>query len=94
MDEESHLNEEYVELCRRYSLNSSMLKEIIYYRSLGYNNQVIAEKLGTTRQTVHNYTNKIRLMERDEFAVIVLAALVGFAGLALIIKILSQKNNQ
>ena len=91
MVNEECLNHKYVELCRRYSLNPSMLKDIIYYRSLGYNNQIIAEKLGTTRQTVHNYTNKLQLMERNEVATIILAAIVGVAGLSWIISLLSKK---
>ncbi len=91
MVNEEYLNQKYVELCRRYSLNPSMLRDIVYYRSLGYNNEVIAKKLGTTRQTVHNYTNKIQLMERNEVATIILATIVGIAGLSLIISLLSKK---
>ena len=91
MNNDDYLNRKYLELCKRYSLNPPLLKEIIYYESLGYNNQDIANKIGTSRQTVHNYIQKIQLMERNEFTIIILAAIVGIAGLSLIISLLSKK---
>lgn len=74
------LNQKYLELCKKYSLNPSVLKDIVFYRSKGYNNSDIANMIGVHRVTVQNYVEKLREMEQEDFGKALLGVLTIIGG--------------
>jgi L-lactate utilization protein LutC len=60
------LNQQFIELCKKFGFNPVFLKEILRLRNLGYNNTQIAEQTGISRVTVNTYIEKIRAHENQE----------------------------
>jgi len=54
-------------ICKDYSLNPSLLTQILPAMARGYNNTTIAQKLGVHRVTVQRYTEALRKMKESEF---------------------------
>ncbi len=63
---QSGFNKQFIELAKKLGFNPVLLKEIIGYRNLGYNNTRIAEVTGISRITVNNYIEKIKQHETQE----------------------------
>ena len=81
------LNEKYLILCRQNALNPSVLRDIVYLRSKGFNNTTIANRIGVHRLTVQNYVEKLRNMEAEDFGKILLGALAIVGGAYLLSKL-------
>lgn len=58
----------YVRIAKREGFKPPLLKEIIFFRGKGLNNLEIAEETGISRNTVHNYMEKMRRLQDEEVA--------------------------
>jgi len=90
--QQTELNQKYIELCKKYSLNPSVLKEIIFHRSKGYNNTDIANRIGIHRVTVQHYVDKLKEMEDTEFGKALLAATAILAGAYILSNLLGDNS--
>jgi len=81
MDE---INRRYVELARRHGLNPVWLREIIDLRNRGFNYSQIAERTGISRETVANYLQRLRSMDRQDYWLLVIGAGLIIAGVGII----------
>jgi len=81
MDE---INRRYVELARRHGLNPVWLREIIDLRNRGFNYSQIAERTGISRETVANYLQRLRSMNRQDYWLLVIGAGLIIAGVGII----------
>lgn len=57
-------------LCKKNSLNLSVLKNMLREKMRGYNNTIIAEKLGVHRVTIQRYVDTLRNLKESEFEMI------------------------
>ena len=85
------LNREFVVMCKKHNLNSSLAREILILKSQGYNTQEVAEQLGITRNTVYSYTKTMQGMEKSEFLRFLILAAAVIGGITIIKKILEKK---
>ena len=81
MDE---INRRYVELARRHGLNPLWLREIIDLRNRGFNYSQIAERTGISRETVANYLQRLRSMDRQDYWLLVIGPGLIIAGVGII----------
>ncbi len=58
----------YVRIAKRGGFKPPILKEIIFLRGRGLNDTEIAEEAGISRNTVHNYMEKMREMQDAQVA--------------------------
>ena len=58
-------NDEIEQICREYSLNIVLLKNLFVLAAKGYNNVELAQKLGVHRVTVQRYSHTLRNMETE-----------------------------
>jgi plasmid maintenance system antidote protein VapI len=63
------LNEEkrIEEICRNKSLNINLLSNLFKVKMRGYNNTLIAQKLGVHRVTIQRYMDALRNLTESEF---------------------------
>jgi len=54
-------------ICKNNSLNLSLLKDLLKAKMRGYNNTMIAEKLGVHRVTIQRYVDTLRNLTESEF---------------------------
>lgn len=57
-------------LCRDNSLNLSVLRNMLRTKMRGYNNTMIAEKLGVHRVTIQRYVDTLRNLKELDFEMI------------------------
>ena len=55
------------DLCKEYSLNIALLKNLFILSAKGYNNVELAQKLGIHRVTVQRYSKTLKSMKYDEY---------------------------
>ena len=58
----------YVRMAKAGGFKPPILKEIIFFRNKGLNNIEIAEEIGVSRNTVHNYIEKMKEMHDSQVA--------------------------
>lgn len=57
-------------LCKKNSLNLNLLKNMLKTKMRGYNNTMIAGKLGVHRVTIQRYVDTLRNLKESEFEAI------------------------
>jgi len=57
-------------ICKNNSLNLSLLKSLLKAKMRGYNNTMIAEKLGVHRVTIQRYVDLLRNLKESDFETI------------------------
>ena len=63
--------EKQVELiCKKNSLNLTLLKNMLPKKMRGYNNTMLAEKLGVHRVTIQRHVETLRNLKESEFEMI------------------------
>ena len=55
------------QICKKYSLNLSLLKDLLREKLRGYNNTEVAQKLGVHRVTVQRYVESLKNLKESEF---------------------------
>ena len=85
------VSNEYLELCKRHSLNPSILSDVMMYRAKGLNNTGISEMLMLHRVTVQKYLDAVREMEGKEFVKLLVGCLLFAGAITMISAILNEK---
>ena len=57
-------------LCKKNSLNLNLLRNMLKTKMRGYNNTMIAGKLGVHRVTIQRYVDTLRNLRESEFEII------------------------
>ncbi len=61
-----NFDSQFVEIAKKLGLNPAFLKEIIRFRSLGYNNTEIARMSGISRVTINHYLSQVKQQENQQ----------------------------
>jgi len=61
------INEEYIKIAKKYDLNPTLLKEIIFLNAHGYNHIQVASRMGVSRVTVGKYLGRLRETNDEDF---------------------------
>ena len=88
---EDRLNQKYLELCEKYNLNPTLLKDILIYRNRGLKNVEIAQKIGVTSRTVNDYVSAIKKLETDELLQTILYTTLFIGGAYLLSELLKGR---
>ncbi|MBI4177155.1 MAG: hypothetical protein HY516_02210 [Candidatus Aenigmarchaeota archaeon] len=59
--------EEINRICREHSLNMALLKNLFLLSAKGYNNTILANKLGIHRVTVQRYAESLKRMKQSDY---------------------------
>lgn len=59
--------EEVEQICKRNSLNITLMKNLFIWASKGYNNTDLAKKLGVHRVTIQRYSESLKEMKKEDF---------------------------
>ena len=93
LQQTDEVNLRYVELARRHGLNPVWLREIIDLRNRGFNYSQIAERTGISRETVANYLQRLRSMDRRDCWLLVIGAGLIIAGVGIIWYFLERRGS-
>lgn len=55
------------DICRKNSLNISLLKSLFIIKMKGFNNKEVSQKLGVHRVTIQRYTHTLKKLRESEF---------------------------
>jgi len=59
--------DEVEQICKEYSLNVSLLRDLFLLAAQGFNNAQVAQKLGVHRVTIQRYSYTLRNMEPERY---------------------------
>jgi len=83
--DQQRINQKFVQLAKKYKMNPVWLREILNLHNQGYNYTEIANRTGISRHTVAEYLQKMRQMNRKDYASLIVGAFFLVVGIAIII---------
>ncbi len=58
--------EDYLELCHKHNLDPATLKQILYWKSKGFDTMTIARRTGVEHVRVQSYLRKLRELNKHD----------------------------